>query len=137
MALHVEVVTPRGAALSADADEVVAPGVLGEFGVLPGHLPLLSGLRPGVLRLRHGGKQELVAVGAGFVQVGARDHVIVLTETCEKSAQVDVEVARRDLAAADEKLRAWSRETGAEFQRAVLDRAWAEARIKVSESRRA
>ena len=52
MALKVEIVTPRGAALSAEADEATVPGVLGELGVLPGHRPLLSGVKPGVLRLR-------------------------------------------------------------------------------------
>ena len=133
MALRVEVVTPRGAALSAEADEVVLPGVLGELGVLPGHLPLLAGLRPGVLRLRAGGSTRAVAVGTGFVEVGAGDKVLVLAESCAQPQDVDVEAARHDLAEADQRLRAWSTEIGAEFDRVNFDRAWAEARLKIAE----
>ena len=49
-----EIVTPRGTALSAQVDEVTAPSVKGEFGVLPGHLPLLAALRTGIVSLRTG-----------------------------------------------------------------------------------
>ena len=134
--MRVEVVTPGGAALSAEADEVVLPGVLGELGVLPGHLPLLAGLRPGVLRLRAAGEARAVAVGTGFAEVGAGDKVLVLVETCAQPGDVDSEVARRDLEAAEERLRTWAGETGAEFDRVVFDRAWAEARLKIAEPAR-
>ena len=134
MALRIEVVTPRGAALSAEADEVVLPGVLGELGVLPGHLPLLAGLRPGVLRLRSAGSMRAVAVGTGFVEVGAGDKVLVLAETCAHPNDVDVEAARRDFDTAEVRLRSWSTEIGAEFDRVTFDRAWAEARLQIAES---
>lgn len=136
MALHVEIVTPSGAALEAEADEVVLPGVMGEIGILPSHLPLLSALRPGVLRLRHVGKTDLLAIGTGFVEVGAKDRIVVLVEECQRPEQVDLEDARRNLASLDDQLRSWNRETGAEFERATLDRSWAEARIRIAESRR-
>lgn len=136
MALKIDVVTPRGAALSAEADEVVLPGVLGELGVLPGHLPLLAGLRPGVLRLRTGASSRAVAVGTGFVEVGAGDKVLVLAEACALPNNVDAEAARRDLDEADARLRAWSTETGAEFDRVTFDRAWADARLKIAEAAR-
>jgi F-type H+-transporting ATPase subunit epsilon len=132
MALRVEVVTPRGAVLAAEADEAVLPGVLGELGVLPGHLPLLAGLRPGVIRLRTAGTSRALAVGTGFVEVGAGDRVVVLVETCAQPGEVDVEDARRDLDEADRRLRGWSQETGAEFDRVVFDRAWAAARLQVA-----
>ena len=133
MTLRVEIVTPRGAALSAEADEVVLPGVLGELGVLPGHLPLLAGLRPGVLRLRVGGSTRAVAVGTGFVEVGAGDKVLVLSEAFAQPKDLDVEAARRDFQEADQRLRAWSDETGAEFDRVTFDRAWAEARLQIAQ----
>jgi len=134
MALRIEVVTPRGTALAAEAEEAVLPGVLGEMGVLPGHLPLLAGLRPGVLRLRAPDGPRAVAVGTGFVEVGAGDKVLVLVETCAQPGDVDVDGARRDLEAADQQLRSWADETGAEFDRLVFDRAWAEARLKIAET---
>lgn len=136
MPLRVEIVTPKGIALDAEADEVLVPGVMGELGILPQHVPLLSGIKPGVVRLRRGNKQEQLAVGAGFVEVGAQDHVIVLTEECEKPEQVDLEDARRDLVAVEEKLRTWSQEAGLEYDRVLMNRAWAEARIKITEGRR-
>ena len=52
--MHLDIVTPRGRLLSAEVDEFTAPGTLGEMGVLPGHIPLVSGIRPGVVRYRSG-----------------------------------------------------------------------------------
>ena len=50
--IRLEIVTPRGRALTADVDEVTAPGVEGEFGILPGHLPILAALRTGIVNYR-------------------------------------------------------------------------------------
>jgi F-type H+-transporting ATPase subunit epsilon len=136
MPLHVEIVTPAGAALSAEADEVVVPGTLGELGVLPGHRPMLSGMRPGVLKLRSGGKVEPVAVSTGFIEVGAADKLVVLTEQCQRAAQVAAAAARRDLDRLDAQLKGWSRDVGQEFEHVSLERAWADARLKVAEGRR-
>ncbi len=47
--MKLSVTTPRGAIVDTDVDEVTAPGELGEFGVLPGHVPLMSALKPGVI----------------------------------------------------------------------------------------
>ena len=56
-----EIVTPRGRALAASVDEVTAPSVNGEFGVLPGHLPLLAALRTGMVTYRQGSETTRVA----------------------------------------------------------------------------
>lgn len=136
MALRVDVVTPHGVALGAEYDEAVLPGVLGELGILPGHLPLLAGLRPGVLRVRAAGKASSIAVGTGFVEVGAGDKVLVLVESCARPDEVRLDEARADLEGAEKRLREWSDETGAEYDRVMFDRDWAEARIKVAGSSR-
>jgi F0F1-type ATP synthase epsilon subunit len=65
-----EIVTPKGRALSVSADEVTAPSVDGEFGVLPGHLPLLAALRTGLVTYRVGGETKKCAVGPGFAEAG-------------------------------------------------------------------
>jgi len=52
--IRLEVVTPEGLALNADVDEFTSPSVQGQFGVLPGHLPLLAALRTGVVSYRQG-----------------------------------------------------------------------------------
>src|SRR6185369_13247235 len=73
LAMHLDVVTPRGRLLTEEVEEVTAPGILGEFGVLPGHIPFLTALKPGVLRYRAASSSGILAVGAGFVEVSAGD----------------------------------------------------------------
>ena len=77
--IHLEVVTRQGVALKVDTDEVQAPSVHGEFGVLAGHLPLLAALKSGVLTYRVGGAQKRAVIGPGFAEAGP-DKLLVLTE---------------------------------------------------------
>lgn len=95
--LHLQVVTPRGEVLSSDVDEVYIPGVLGEFGVLVGHVPFLSAVRPGIVRYRGAGKSGRLAVGSGLAEVGAGDHVVVLVEQARTEAG-DQDALRAELA---------------------------------------
>jgi F-type H+-transporting ATPase subunit epsilon len=94
--MRLEVVTPKGMLVQAEADEVTAPGTLGEFGVLQGHLPLLTGLRPGVLSWRHGGEASSVAVSTGFAQV-IDDRVVVMAESGQLAEQIDAAAVRAEL----------------------------------------
>ena len=141
--MRLEVVTPRGKLLSVDATEVTAPGIRGEFGVLPGHVPFLSGMKPGVLQYAtaQSGSGRL-AVGAGFAEVG-NDRVIVLADQgaapaalAEKLAEqgqnvpvIDPDVARRELAEAQRELEQFtSDDEGA--RRLIEGRIdWAQARL--------
>ena len=50
--MHLTVTTPRGSLVQIEVDEIAAPGALGEFGVLPGHVPFMTALKPGVLFYR-------------------------------------------------------------------------------------
>ena len=84
--LQLSVVTPTGAEpnLPKDAtvEEVVLPGVLGELGVLPGHIPYATALKAGRLRWKHSGSWTELAIGDGFAEVsGAK--IIVLTRTAQ------------------------------------------------------
>lgn len=129
--LTLEVATPLGMALSIETDSVQAPSVAGEVGVLPGHVPLLAALRPGILQYRQGGQMQRAAVGGGFVEAGA-DRVRVITEFFERPDQVDVEDARKGLAAAEQRLR----ETKAtiddvEYKEAERALQWAQARLQL------
>jgi F-type H+-transporting ATPase subunit epsilon len=105
MPLQIEIVTPekRVAQLSG-VDEVRAPGVQGGFGVRPGHASFMSALEPGRLVVVHGGKEELYAVGGGFLQVD-KDKVIVLADTAEARDDIDVASAQREFTEATERLR--------------------------------
>ena len=98
--LHLEVATPDGLALQAEAEIVTAQSVEGEFGVLPGHLPLLAATKAGLLKYRVSGKEEVAAVGPGFVEA-LPDRVLLLTDAFLKPSDIDRAAAEKDLAAAE------------------------------------
>ncbi len=91
-----EIVTPKGRALSVSADEVTAPSVDGEFGVLPGHLPLLAALRTGIVSYRVGSDTKKCAVGPGFVEAGP-DKVAILTDEYIEREGIDPVLVRKEL----------------------------------------
>lgn len=93
--LRLEIVTPDRMVLAADVEYVGAPGVLGEFGVLPGHVPFLSALGIGNLYFKKGGKTFYVYVSGGFAEVYKGEKVTVLAEVAERAEEIDIERARR------------------------------------------
>lgn len=90
--LLLEVVTPERKVLSQEVDYVGAPGIEGEFGVLPDHVPFLSALGLGNLYYKDGGKTHYVFVAGGFAEVGA-DRVTILAEVAERAAEIDIDRA--------------------------------------------
>jgi F-type H+-transporting ATPase subunit epsilon len=102
--IQLEIVTPRGPALTTLVDEVTAPSVAGEFGVLPGHLPLLAALRIGIVSYRQGGETKRCAVGGGFAEAGP-DRLVLLTDEYAEREGIDPVIVRRDLAEVEEQLR--------------------------------
>lgn len=96
--LQVQIVTAEREVFADDnVDMVVAPGSEGVVGILPRHAPLLTTLNPGVVRIKHGGAEDAMSVGGGFLQV-ARDHVLILADSAERADEVDearAEDARR------------------------------------------
>ena len=87
-----EVVTPEKLLLSQEVDEVIAPGVEGEFGVLPGHTYFISGLKIGELRYRLADKMEFMSVLWGYAEV-TPTRVTILAEIAEKAEDIDVDRA--------------------------------------------
>ncbi len=102
--IQLEIVTPRGRALAIQVDEVTAPSVAGEFGVLPGHLPLLAALRTGIVSYRQGTETRRCAVGGGFAEAGP-DRLIMLTDEYAERESIDPVIVRKDLAEVEEQLR--------------------------------
>ena len=74
--------------MSAEADEVVAPGSEGYFGVLPGHAAFLTTLGSGEVSYRHGREEGHLAVIGGFAEVQG-DRVMILAETAERPEEID------------------------------------------------
>lgn len=98
-----EIVTPKGRVLSETVDEVNAPAVGGEFGVLPGHLPMLAALATGIVGYRQGTETHRCAVGNGFVEAGA-NKLLLLTDEFTLRDAIDPIVVRKDFAATQAQL---------------------------------
>ncbi|SKA89632.1 F-type H+-transporting ATPase subunit epsilon [Paucidesulfovibrio gracilis DSM 16080] len=92
--LLLEIVTPDRKVLSEDVEYVGAPGALGEFGVLPNHIPFLSALGIGNLHFKNGGKSYYVFVAGGFAEVSG-NKMTVLAEVAEKASEIDIDRARK------------------------------------------
>ena len=137
--MRLSVTTPRGALVDTEVDEVTATGELGEFGVLPGHVPLMSALKPGVLWYRAKEHTGVLAIGQGFLQVaplpqaddhaGGRDRVLVLVDQALTARDVDTANAEKELAAADRELAAWTGELDGRHHALTVRRGWAQARL--------
>jgi F-type H+-transporting ATPase subunit epsilon len=94
--IDLEIVTPEGKKLAILADEVTAPSVNGEFGVLPGHLPLLAALRTGIVSYKIGAETKRCAVGTGFAEAGA-SKLLILTDHYVERDQIDPVLVRKEL----------------------------------------
>ena len=103
--LLLEVVTPDRLVLSTQAEVVVCPGVEGQFGVLPGHIPFLSALEIGEMYYKAGGKTEYLAVSGGFAEVTG-EKVTIVAESAEVGREIDVERARRAQERAEKRIAA-------------------------------
>src|SRR5882757_7040946 len=94
--IELEIVTPKGRALHESVDEVTAPSVQGEFGVLPGHLPTVTALRPGIVSYKQGSETRKVAVGSGFAETG-QNKLLILAEEYAERQNIDPVVIRKEL----------------------------------------
>jgi len=126
--LYLEVITPEKLALREEVDEVIAPGLDGELGILPDHTPLISQLKTGILSYRQGAQSRRMHVSGGFVEV-ASDRVSVLSDVAEKPEEIDLERAQRAKERAERRLA--SRGEDVDFPRAELKLQRAMARIQL------
>lgn len=126
--IALEVVTPTGPVVKADVDQVEAPSVNGEFGVLPGHLPLLAALEAGVVRYRSAGKVVAVAVSQGFAEAGA-DRVTILTDAAIDGTEVDTASVKIERDEVLKKLENVSAEAGSEYEELLRKRKWLDAQL--------
>jgi F-type H+-transporting ATPase subunit epsilon len=90
--LKLEIVTPERKIYSEDVDMVTLPGSEGELGVYPKHVPLLTTLKPGELRVMQSGRETAMAIGEGFVEIKA-DSVSVLTDMALEAEKIDISAA--------------------------------------------
>jgi len=131
--MKLEIVTPEGVVVDERVQVAVAPGAVGEFGVLPGHTTFLSTLVPGSVYYRdENGDEGHVFVSAGFAEV-LPDKVTVLTDSAEKRRDIDVSRARTALGRAQNRLA--EKEEDMDVARAEAAMARALVRLKIGEGR--
>jgi F-type H+-transporting ATPase subunit epsilon len=131
--LGVNLVTPRGVVAHTDTDSVQAPGELGEFELLPGHVPLLTALRPGVLTI--GTKAPArYAVSSGYLRVDPEGAVEILVEQAVAAKEIDVTSAQNELKTAEAELVKWGdKAQDGEYKNLVARVNWARARVDAVE----
>lgn len=97
--LRLEIVTPEATAYSEDVQMVTLPGSEGELGIYPNHVPLLTTLLPGELRVLKDGRETFLAVGEGFVEIRG-ERVSVLTDVALEASSIDEHAAEAAIARA-------------------------------------
>jgi F-type H+-transporting ATPase subunit epsilon len=104
MPLTLEIVTPEARVYADTIESVVIPTVTGEVGILPGHIPLVTQIESGELRVTKNGQTHLLAVGSGFVEVEA-DRVHVLAEQAITEEKIDENAVEEAMRRAEQQLR--------------------------------
>jgi F-type H+-transporting ATPase subunit epsilon len=133
MPLTVEIVTAEKVVYSQEGvDEVVAPGVDGEFAVLPEHGAFITTLAPGEMRILKGGDEEAMAITGGFFEV-RNDRVVILADAAERVEEIDV--ARAEAARQKAEQALLEREERADLVAVEASLRRALARLRVAEKR--
>ena len=135
MPLKLEIVTPSARVYSDTIDSVVIPTLEGEIGILPGHIPLLTQVDDGELRVTKDGKTEALVVGAGFAQILA-DRVSVLAESAIEEEKIDESAVENALRRAEESLKGKDALEPAEIERLEGVVRFAVAQLGVKRRRR-
>ena len=120
--MRLEFVTLERPVVQDDVDEVVLPGELGDFGVLPGHAPLLAALRVGTMWYRKGNERRYAFVDGGFAEV-VQDRVSVLARVGEHAEDIDVAHAEESKRRAEAQLAKAGADADVDAARAALQRA--------------
>ncbi len=99
--LHFEFVSPESVLFSGDVDQVDLPGSEGDMGILPGHAPLVTTLRPGIVTIFRGGQREPVVVIGGFAEVSPKG-LTVLADKAVARADFDIALLADEIRDAEE-----------------------------------
>jgi len=127
--LTLEVVTPEGLLMRDEVDSVQAPGSEGSFGVLPGHIPMLTTLGAGEIIYRQGAEIGHIVCLFGFCEV-LPDRVHIMAEGGERAGEIDVARAEKARLRAAERMKTMKDEEG--FKEAQADYVKAVARLSAA-----
>ncbi len=127
--LRLQIVTPEATTYSEDVDMVVLPGSEGELGVYPKHVPLLTTLKPGELRVLKDGRATSLAIGEGFVEITG-EAVSVLTDMALESEKIDEAAAEAAVARAQAAMKEDHSAEGIAAIEASMQKALAQLHVK-------
>ena len=127
--LKLEIVTPEAKVYSEDVDMVTLPGVEGEMGIFPMHVPLMTQLAAGEVSVRKDGQDYFLAVGEGFVEVTG-ERVSILTDMAIKAESIDEAKAEEARKRAEARLSEKIDEEDVATTKAALDHALAQLKVK-------
>ena len=128
-----EIITAERQVYSDEVDLVVAPGVVGELGILPHHAPLMTVLQPGELLVRKDNEDTYMVVTGGFLEV-LGNKVTILADAAERSEEIDE--ARAQAAVERAQAQIHNRESNAQLEEALRSLRRAQVRVVVSRRRR-
>lgn len=117
--LLLEIVTPERLVYSEQVNSLIARGVEGELGILPGHIPLVTPLQIAPITIKNGKQEKQVAVGGGFIEI-RKDKVVVLAESAEFPEDIDVDRARAAKERAERRLSSQSNQDQFDHRRAEI-----------------
>lgn len=103
MTLNIRVIAPDRTVWSASAEEVILPSSTGQLGILPGHIPLLTALDIGVMRVRIGKLWQPIVLFGGFAEI-EKDKVTILVNAAEETSEFNAENSQQELEQAFSKL---------------------------------
>jgi len=134
--IRLRLVSPSRLLMDEEVDEVTAPGVLGEFGVLPNHIAFLTLLAPGEMSYKQGAKSTRLAIGGGYAEV-LNNVMTVLADAAEFADEIDVDRAQRAKEQAEKKITGLNPEDrDFAVAGAALKRALARLQVASREARR-
>jgi F-type H+-transporting ATPase subunit epsilon len=135
MPLQCEIVTQERSVFSGEVDSVNLPGSEGRMGILPNHTALLTTLGYGEVIVRTGEEEEFFAIGGGFAEVQP-DHVIILADSAEYAAEIDIERAMEARARAEKFMEEGVPEDPERYAQIRASLARAQIRVDVARRRR-
>lgn len=131
-----KIVTPDGVTYESEIDQVSVPTQNGEITILPHHIPLISVLKAGELRIHKGNQEVLIAVSSGVVEVRPNGEISLIADTAERAEHIDLERAEAARARAEELMKEKSSIEDMEFARIQAKMEKELARLRVGKKYR-
>ena len=130
--IKLEIVSPDRVVYAADIDMLIARSMGGEIGILPKHIPLVTGLEPHAMKIHVDAKEQLIAVAGGFMEV-TPDKITVLATAAEEPIDIDINRAQRAYERAQERLQKLREDP--EAQASIIDEQRASLALKRAAAR--